>query len=232
MFKPRFATLLVLCLPVLIPFFLTPAAGAAVAPTPATATADPLPRVVIFGDSIAAGFGLDPEEAFPAHIQRKADEAGYAVEVVNAGLSGETSAAGLRRIDWMLRLPIDVFVLELGGNDGLRGIDPEVTKTNLDGILTKVKQANPEARLVLTGMEAPPNLGAGYTDRFRAVFRELAAAHDLVFMPFILEDVAGNPELNLPDGIHPTAEGHRIIAANLWEYLAPVLWEVSAAGAR
>lgn len=188
----------------------------------------PLPRVVIFGDSIAAGFGLDPEEAFPALIQTKADEAGYAVEVVNAGLSGETSAAGLRRIEWMLRRPIDVFVLELGGNDGLRGIDPEVTKRNLDGILNRVKAANPEARLVLTGMEAPPNLGAAYTDRFRAIFRELADAHELVFMPFILEDVAGIPELNLPDGIHPTAEGHRIIAANLWQYLAPVLREVSS----
>ncbi|MCH8569287.1 MAG: arylesterase [Balneolales bacterium] len=180
-------------------------------------------RVVIFGDSIAAGYGLDSDQAFPALIQGKVDEAGLPFEVVNAGLSGETSAAGLRRIDWILRRSIDVFVLELGGNDGLRGINPEVTKANLAGILDKVLASNPDVRIVLTGMEAPPNMGSDYTVRFREIFRELADAYELTFMPFILEDVAGEPELNLPDRIHPTAEGHQIIAANLWEYLLPVL---------
>ena len=225
MLNPRFVHLIFLLTLFTIVGAFSPS-FAALAPTHDDET--PLPRVVIFGDSIAAGFGLDPDEAFPALIQQKADEAGYAVEVVNAGLSGETSAAGLRRIEWMLRRPIDVFVLELGGNDGLRGIDPEVTKRNLDGILNRVRESNADVRLVLTGMEAPPNMGAAYTDRFRAIFRELADAHELVFMPFILEDVAGILELNLPDGIHPTAEGHRIIAANLWQYLAPVLREVSS----
>jgi len=185
-------------------------------------------RVVIFGDSIAAGYGLDQDEAFPALIQQKADEAGLPFEIINAGLSGETSAAGLRRIDWILRRPIDVFVLELGGNDGLRGIDPEVTRENLSGIMLKVRDANPDVKILLTGMEAPPNMGDGYTSRFRSIFAELAEKHEVTaFMPFILEDVAGIPELNLPDQIHPTAEGHEIIARNLWEFLRPVLEEIA-----
>ncbi|MCH8557817.1 MAG: arylesterase [Balneolia bacterium] len=184
-----------------------------------------LKRVVIFGDSIAAGYGLDSDEAFPALIQQKVNEAGMAFEVVNAGLSGETSAAGLRRIDWILRRPVDVFVLELGGNDGLRGIDPDVTRENLSGIMTKVREANPDVRILLTGMEAPPNMGDSYTTRFREIFPELAREYDVPLMPFILEDVAGIPELNLPDQIHPTAEGHEIIAQNVWEYLKPVLEE-------
>lgn len=182
-------------------------------------------RVIIFGDSIAAGYGLDSDEAFPALIQQKVNEVGMAFEVVNAGLSGETSAAGLRRIDWILRRPVDVFVLELGGNDGLRGIDPDVTRENLSGIMTKVREANPDVRILLTGMEAPPNMGDSYTARFREIFPELAREHDVPLMPFILEDVAGIAELNLPDQIHPTAEGHEIIARNLWEYLRPVLEE-------
>lgn len=179
--------------------------------------------VMVFGDSIAAGYGLDQEDAFPALLQKKAEDEGFHTIVINAGLSGETSAGGLRRIDWVLQRPIDVFILELGGNDGLRGINPDVTKQNLAGIMNRVMAKYPNATIVLTGMEAPPNMGEGFTSRFRAIFRELAHEHDVIFKPFILEDVAGIPELNLPDGIHPTEEGHQIIARNLWQYLRPVL---------
>ncbi|MFN2396965.1 MAG: arylesterase, partial [Bacteroidales bacterium] len=143
--------------------------------------------------------------------------------VVNAGLSGETSAGGLRRIDWVLQQNVDVFVLELGGNDGLRGIDPENTKQNLQGIIDKVEEKYPDAEIILTGMEAPPNMGEQYTSRFRSVFFELAEENDVIFMPFVLEGVAGDPDLNQGDGIHPTEEGHRVIAENLWEYLEGVL---------
>jgi len=179
--------------------------------------------ILIFGDSITAGYGLDPEEAFPAFIQEKIDDSGLKHNVINAGLSGETSAGGLRRVDWILQRHIDIFILELGGNDGLRGLDPDMTKSNLAGIMDKVKTKYPDADIILTGMEAPPNLGETYTNRFRAIYRELSQEYDVVFMPFILEDVGGNPDLNLPDGIHPTPEGHRIIADNLWEYLEPLL---------
>lgn len=188
--------------------------------------ADPPKNILIFGDSITAGYGLDPEVAFPAFIQQKIDERGWNFNVINSGVSGETSAGGLRRVDWVLQRKADVFVLELGGNDGLRGISPELTKENLSRIIKKVRNTYPEVKIVLTGMEAPPNMGESYTSRFRAIFRELAEEHELVFMPFILEDVAGDPELNLPDGIHPTPEGHQIIADNLWKVLEPVLQEI------
>jgi acyl-CoA thioesterase-1 len=142
---------------------------------------------------------------------------------VNAGLSGETSAGGLRRVDWILQQKVDIFILELGGNDGLRGIDPANTKENLQGIIDKVEDTYPDAEIVLTGMQAPPNLGDIYTNEFRDIFFVLAETNDVTFMPFILKDVAGNPDLNLPDGIHPTAEGHQIVAENLWDVLWPLL---------
>ncbi len=179
--------------------------------------------ILFFGDSITAGYGLDEEQAFPAFIQEKLDENSLRYRVVNAGLSGETSAGGLRRVDWVLQQHVDIFILELGGNDGLRGIDPANTKQNLQGIMNRVKERYPEATIVLTGMESPPNMGSDYTDAFRSIFSDLAQANDVVFMPFILEGVAGNPELNLPDGIHPTEEGHRIIADNLWVILRGIL---------
>lgn len=180
-------------------------------------------QILIFGDSITAGYGLEQEQAFPAFIQQKIDSLGMNHSVVNAGLSGETSAGGLRRIDWVLQQDVDVFILELGGNDGLRGIDPENTKQNLQGIMDKVSEKYPSAEIILTGMEAPPNMGEQYTNRFRTVFEELAEENDVIFMPFILESVAGDPELNQGDGIHPTEEGHRLIAENLWEYLEGML---------
>jgi len=180
-------------------------------------------QILIFGDSITAGFGLEEQNAFPAFIQQKIDSLGMNYNVVNAGLSGETSAGGLRRIDWVLQQPVDIFILELGGNDGLRGIDPENTKQNLQGIIGKVEEKYPGAEIILTGMEAPPNMGERYTGEFRSVFYELAEENDVTFMPFILEGVAGDPELNQGDGIHPTEEGHRVIAENLWGYLEKVL---------
>ncbi len=179
--------------------------------------------ILFFGDSITAGYGLEEDQAFPAIIQEKIDENGLDYRVVNAGSSGETSAGGLRRVDWILQQHVDVFVLELGGNDGLRGIDPQDTKKNLQGIMDKVKETYPEITIVLTGMEAPPNMGSDYTEAFRTIYTELAEANDVVYMPFILEGVAGEPDLNLPDGIHPTEEGHEIIANNLWEILQPIL---------
>ena len=179
--------------------------------------------ILFFGDSITAGYGLDPEDAFPAVIQARADSLGYKVDAINAGVSGETSAGGLRRVDWILQRPFDIFVLELGGNDGLRGIDPAHTRDNLHQIIQKIKTNRPDAAIVLAGMEAPPNMGDGYTREFRQIFQDLADSNRVAFLPFILENVAGNPDLNLPDGIHPTAEGHRIIAQNLWEVLHPLI---------
>jgi acyl-CoA thioesterase I len=180
-------------------------------------------HILFFGDSITAGYGLDPDEAFPAIIQGKIDERGLSYKVTNSGVSGETSAGGLRRIDWVLQQPIDIFVLELGGNDGLRGLDPSATKQNLQGIIEKVSETYPDAEIILAGMEAPPNMGSSYTEEFRQIFAELADENDVRFLPFILEGVAGDPDLNLADGIHPTEEGHRILAENVWEVLEPLL---------
>jgi acyl-CoA thioesterase-1 len=179
--------------------------------------------ILFFGDSITAGYGIDAEDAFPALIQSKLDSSRFDYRSVNAGLSGETSAGGLRRVVWVLRQDVDVFVLELGGNDGLRGVDPADTKRNLQGIMDIVKEKNRDTKIVLTGMEAPPNMGQNYTDAFRDVYVELAQENEVIFIPFILEGVAGNPELNLPDGIHPTEEGHRIVADLIWNYLQPLL---------
>ncbi len=179
--------------------------------------------ILFFGDSITAGYGLDEEDAFPALIQQKIDSLDLNYSVVNAGLSGETSAGGLRRIDWVLQQSVDIFVLELGGNDGLRGIDPASTKENLQGIINKVEDKYPDAAIVLTGMQAPPNMGQDYTESFHQIFHDLAGTNDVLFLPFILEGVAGDPDLNLPDGIHPTEEGHKILAENVWDILRPVL---------
>ncbi len=185
-------------------------------------------RVLVLGNSLAAGYGLDPEFAFPALIQTKIDDLGWDVEVVNAGVSGETTAGGLSRIDWLLREPVDVLVLELGGNDGLRGINPQVTQQNLQGIIDRTQDRYPEARIVLAGMQIPTNLGPDYTVQFREVFPRLAESNDLALIPFLLEGVGGVPELNQPDQIHPTAEGHKIVAETVWRTLRPVLAELVA----
>jgi len=187
-------------------------------------TDDPVSkRILIFGDSIAAGYGLDPELAFPARIQQKIDQMGWGHHVVNAGVSGETSAGGVRRVGWVLQQRVDLFVLELGGNDALRGVDPMDTRENLQQILDRVVERWPEAVRVLAGMEAPPSMGEAYVQQFREIYRELDQRNDLVFIPFILDGVAGEPALNLEDGIHPTAEGHERIAEIVWEVLEPLL---------
>jgi acyl-CoA thioesterase-1 len=180
-------------------------------------------RILFFGDSITAGHGIEKENAFPALIQQKIDSLGWKYEAVNAGLSGETSAGGLRRVDWMLRQPVSVFVLELGGNDGLRGIDPDATKQNLQNIIDKVKEKYPEAKIVLAGMQVPPNLGPDYTEKFRQTYPELAEKNEAELIPFLLEGVGGNSELNQSDGIHPTAEGHEVVAETVWNTLRPIL---------
>lgn len=179
--------------------------------------------VLFFGDSITAGYGLDPDEAYPALVQEKADKAGIPVRVVNAGLSGETTSGGLRRLDWVLRQRVDVFVIELGGNDGLRGIAPDVTRANLETMVDRVRKKFPDAVVMLAGMQMPTNMGAQHTQAFARIYPEVAKNTGCVLIPFLLEGVGGMPELNLPDGIHPTAKGHEMIAETVWKYLEPVL---------
>lgn len=186
--------------------------------------------VVFFGDSLTAGYGLaNPDaQAYPALVEAKAREAGIPIRAVNAGNSGETTAGGLRRIRWILGdTRPDVFVLALGGNDGLRGLDPAAMEANLSAIFDCVREAAPEAALVLAGMEAPPNMGAAYTARFRAVFPAVAAAFGAARVPFLLEGVGGVARLNQGDLVHPTAEGQRRMAVTVWEALAPVLREAT-----
>lgn len=175
--------------------------------------------ILFFGNSLTAGYGVDPSEAFSALIQNRLDSLGMSYKVVNAGVSGETTAGGSGRIDWVLRQPVDIFVLELGGNDGLRGIPVIETRKNLQAILDKVKAKYPDVQLVLAGMQVPPNMGSTYAAEFRALYPELAKQNDAILIPFLLEGVGGEPELNLPDGIHPTPEGHKIVAENVWAIL-------------
>jgi acyl-CoA thioesterase-1 len=181
-------------------------------------------KVIVFlGNSLTAGYGIEPSQAFPARIQEKIAGRGWNFSVVNAGKSGETTAGGLRRMDWLLRTRMDLLVLELGGNDGLRGIPANVTEKNLQGIIDKVKKKYPKAQIVIAGMAVPPNLGELYTREFRQLFVDLAKRNRCPLIPFLLQGVGGVPELNLPDGIHPTPDGHKIIAENVWKVLQPVL---------
>jgi acyl-CoA thioesterase-1 len=192
----------------------------------AAAQAPPEPHaIVFFGDSLTAGYGLDDPgaEAFPALIQRKIDDAGLPWRVINAGLSGETSAGGLRRVDWVLRQPVDIFVLELGANDGLRGVDPAITRANLEGIIDRVRARLPAARIVLAGMRMPPNLGQDYTRAFAEIFPAVAEKEQVALIPFLLAGVGGRPELNQGDWIHPTAAGDIIVADTIWRVLRPLL---------
>lgn len=180
-------------------------------------------RVLIIGTSLTAGLGLDPDSAYPAVMDRLADSAGFDIDVQAAGLSGETSAGALRRVDWLLRDRADVVIIETGANDGLRGLDPDTTQANIIGIIERVRAANPEVKVLLAQMEAPPNLGARYTREFRDVFMTVAREHQVTLVPFFLEGVAGDPTLNQGDGIHPNEEGARRAARNMWSVLAPVL---------
>ena len=180
-------------------------------------------NILFFGTSLTAGYGLDQNEAYPALIQQKIDSLGLSYQVINGGLSGETSAAGKSRIDWLLKQPVTVFVLELGANDGLRGIPVAETTTNLQAIIDKVRKKYPQVKLVLTGMQVPPNMGQKYAADFREMFKKLAEKNNMVYVPFLLEGVGGVPKLNQADGIHPTAEGQKILAENVWVKLKHVI---------
>lgn len=199
-----------------------PAEVAVTANKPDSSSTDKI--VLFFGDSLTAGYGLDePSKAFPGVVQNKIDEAKLHFKVVNAGVSGETSAGGKARITWILRQKVDVFVLELGANDGLRGIPVTETMQNLQAIVDAVKTKYPNAKLVLLGMQVPPNMGGKYAYSFKAIFPGLAAKNKMIFMPFLLKDVGGVPSLNQKDGIHPTAEGAKIVGNNVWQVLESVL---------
>lgn len=181
-------------------------------------------HIVFFGNSLTAGYGLDgQDQAFPALIQAKIDSLGLPYQCVNAGLSGETSAGGKDRIDWIVQQPIDIFVLELGANDGLRGIPTESTYKNLSAIVEKVLEAYPDCTLVLAGMKIPPSMGQEYFQEFEAIFPRLADEYDMHLIPFLLDNIAGITALNQGDGVHPTAEGQHIMADNVWEVLEGVL---------
>ena len=182
------------------------------------------PRTLLFfGDSLTAGYGVDPDEAYPALVQRRIDEAKLPWRVVNAGLSGETTAGGLRRLDWILRQRVDLIVIELGGNDGLRGIAPAATRSNLEEMIRRIRQRYPDVRVVVAGMQLPTNMGPEHTRAFAAVYPDVARAARAVLIPFLLEGVGGEPSLNLPDGIHPTPQGHRIVADTVWKVIHPLL---------
>jgi acyl-CoA thioesterase-1 len=180
-------------------------------------------NILVLGDSISAGYGLDPDEAYPALLQKKIDAAGLPYHIVNAGVSGDTTAGGLRRISWLLRQPVDILLLELGGNDGLRGISPDETARNIDGILQKVREKYPAAKIIIAGMQMPEIMGGEYAKKFRATFVDAARKNNTALIPFLLEGVAAKPELNQADRIHPTAEGHKIVAENVWKVLEPIL---------
>ncbi len=179
--------------------------------------------VLVLGTSLTAGLGVGLEQAYPALIQEKIDSAGLPFQVVNAGVSGETSAGARRRLEWLLRQPFDVLVLETGANDMLRGSDPDATRANLEAIVERVRDARPGTRIVLAGMRALPNLGRSYARSFESIYPELAREDSLVLVPFLLEGVAGRPSLNQGDGIHPNAAGQRRVAETVWEALEPVL---------
>lgn len=204
----------------------SPAPPAPAAASPGTTAADPAggPVVLFLGTSLTAGLGVDPGQAYPALIQQRIRAAGLPHLVVNAGLSGETSAAARRRASWLLdRRDVAVLVLETGANDGLRGQDPQATRANIEAILERVRAESPPPAVVVVGMQAPPNYGDDYVRRFRAVYAEAAARHRAALVPFLLEGVGGVARLNQADGIHPTPEGHGIMADNVWRALEPLL---------
>jgi acyl-CoA thioesterase-1 len=196
------------------------------------ATAPERKAIVVLGDSLAAGFGVDPEQAFPSLLQKKIDALGWPYTVVNAGVSGDTSADGLARIDWLLRRKIDVLILELGGNDGLRGLPVSATRTNLQAILDRVRQKYPQVNLIVAGMQMPPNMGEEYDSAFRAIYPELAAQNQAALVPFLLAGVGGRRELNQEDRIHPNAAGHAIVAENVWKVLQPLLQSLRSNASR
>jgi acyl-CoA thioesterase I len=184
------------------------------------------PVVLFFGTSLTAGLGLDPEQAFPSLIEKKARAEGVPIKVVNAGLSGETTAGAVRRIDWVLRTPVDLVVIEGGANDALRGLSPDAARANLELLIAAVKEKQPQARIALIQMEAPPNYGVSYTRSFRSIYSEVAKKENVTLVPFLLGGVAGIPSLNQPDGVHPNLNGERIVADNVWKALKPIVTQL------
>ena len=196
--------------------------------TPADPDAPPArPRIVAFGDSLTVGLGLLEQEAYPALLQRKIDAAGYEFEVINAGVSGDTSAGALRRLDWALEGDVKVLIVAFGGNDGLRGLPVTQMKENLSAIIDRARARN--VVVILAGMEAPPNFGQEYATQFRQAFRDVALQKRVLFLPFLLNNVAGKPELNQADGIHPNQQGTQIVTDNVWAVLEPLLDQMSGA---
>lgn len=184
--------------------------------TAAVTSAEDAPRILFVGTSLTAGYGLDPSQAYPALVEERIRAAGLPHGVENAGVSGETSAGALQRINWLLQQEFEVLVLETGANDMLRGTDPAVTRENIEAILERVREARPDAEVVLVGMRAAPNLGPEYVQRFESIYPDLADRYDIPLIPFLLEGVGGEAELNLPDGVHPNAEGQERLAENVW----------------
>jgi acyl-CoA thioesterase-1 len=181
------------------------------------------PVVLFFGTSLTAGYGLDPEQAFPTLIEKKAEAEGLPIKAVNAGLSGETTAGAARRIDWVLRTPADLVVVEGGANDALRGLSPDAARANLERVISTIRQKQPRAKIVLVQMEAPPNYGPAYTRSFRSVYADIARKENIPLLPFLLSGVAGISRLNQADGVHPNLAGERIVADNLWKVLKPIV---------
>ena len=203
------------------------AGEAGVASATTTPTSAPrsvrIPVVLFFGTSLTAGLGLSPEQAYPALIEKKAQAEGVPITVVNGGLSGETTAGAARRIDWVLRTPVDLVVIESGANDALRGLSPEAARVNIERVIAVVKQKQPAAKIVLVQFEAPPNLGPAYTQSFRTIYSDIASKEGIPLLPFLLDGVAGIPRLNQPDGLHPNVAGERIVADNVWRALKPIV---------
>jgi acyl-CoA thioesterase-1 len=196
-------------------------------PATATGTAATRGRIVVLGDSVTAGYGIEPEQAYPALLRQKIDASGLPFDVVNAGVSGDTTSGGLRRVAWALGPGADILIVALGGNDGLRGISPKQTEENIAGIIQKARAKSPRIAVIVAGMQMPGNMGREFTEAFRALFPRVAAANDAALVPFLLEGVGGNAELNQADLIHPNPEGQKRVAENVW----PVLQKTLAARA-
>ncbi len=195
-------------------------------------TAIRTPVVLFFGTSLTAGYGLDPDQAFPSLIEKKARDEGLPIKAINAGLSGETSAGAVRRIDWVLRTPADLVVIEVGANDALRGLSPDAARANLERVVSAVRMKQPRAKLALIQMEAPPNFGVAYTRSFRSIYSDVARKENIPLLPFLLDGVAGISRLNQPDGLHPNLTGERIVADNVWKALKPLVAQLDRGGSR
>ncbi|AEI51752.1 arylesterase [Runella slithyformis] len=194
--------------------------------TPKSSTATPVKtakNILIFGNSLTAGYGLEPAESYPAQLQNRLDSLNLPYKIINAGVSGETTSGGNSRLDWVLKNPVDIFILELGGNDGLRGIPATETRKNLQSMIDKVKAKYPDAKIILAGMQVPPSMGKKYADEFRVIYPELAEKNNVELIPFLLENVGGEVKLNQKDGIHPNAVGAKIVAENVWKVLEGML---------